>query len=185
MVLRFASQILLNLYFKCLILHWIEYIQRNKDFNGNHNGCVWECQYVFAAVWWMFPLEIMLMISFIFIVNNNEKNAAADSKENGVLFSPIDSEPLPETTVGGNMENLKTSSYWKVSRWQPGCVKTLITGLNIYFANQIRFRSKAVDSGYILYIYKKKLHQKTTNCKLIKLIWCPSRWLPQEVTVEP
>lgn len=41
MVLRFASQILLNRYFKCLILHWIEYIQRNKDFNGNHrNGPV-------------------------------------------------------------------------------------------------------------------------------------------------
>lgn len=153
MVLRFASQILLNLYFKCLILHWIEYIQRNKDFNGNHrNGpaCVWGCQCVFAAVWWMFPPEIML-ISFIFILNNNEKTAAADSKENGVLFSPTDSEPLSETTVGGNMENLKTSSYWKVSRWQSGCVKTLITGLNIYFANQIRFRSKAADSGYILF----------------------------------
>lgn len=41
MVLRFASQILLNLCLKCLILHWIEYIQRNKDFNGNHkNGSV-------------------------------------------------------------------------------------------------------------------------------------------------
>lgn len=46
----------------------------------------------------MFPLEIILMISFIFIMNNNEKTAAADSKENGVLFS--------ETKGGGNMENL-------------------------------------------------------------------------------
>lgn len=31
MVSRFASQKLLNLYFKCLILHLIKYIQRNKD----------------------------------------------------------------------------------------------------------------------------------------------------------
>lgn len=31
MVLRFASQKLLNLYFKCLILHLIKYIQRNKE----------------------------------------------------------------------------------------------------------------------------------------------------------
>lgn len=31
MVLRFASQKLLNLYFKCSILHLIKYIQRNKE----------------------------------------------------------------------------------------------------------------------------------------------------------
>lgn len=31
MVLRFASQKLLNLYFKCLILHLSKYIQRNKE----------------------------------------------------------------------------------------------------------------------------------------------------------
>ena len=31
MVLRFASQKLLNLYFKCLILHLVKYIQRNKQ----------------------------------------------------------------------------------------------------------------------------------------------------------
>lgn len=31
MVLRFASQKLLNLYFRCLILNLIKYIQRNKE----------------------------------------------------------------------------------------------------------------------------------------------------------
>lgn len=56
--------LLARYYFRCLILHWIEYIQRNKDFNGNHrNGpmfvrisVVCDLSFgVFAAVWWMFP----------------------------------------------------------------------------------------------------------------------------------
>lgn len=34
----------------------------------------------------MFHLQMLLPISFIFILNINEKTAAADSKENGVLF---------------------------------------------------------------------------------------------------
>lgn len=40
MVLRFASQKLLNLYFKCLILHLIKYIQRNKEYKEKHSGCL-------------------------------------------------------------------------------------------------------------------------------------------------
>lgn len=35
MVLRFASQKLLNLSFRCLIFHLIRYIQRNKDSKNN------------------------------------------------------------------------------------------------------------------------------------------------------
>lgn len=92
MVLRFASQILLNLYFKCLILHWIEYIQRNKDFNGNHrNGPVFVRMSMLVDV-----LSVAVCLqqrdecflwrcSFIFILNIIEKTVAADSKEM-VLF---------------------------------------------------------------------------------------------------
>lgn len=37
MVLRFASQKLFYLYFKCLILHLMKYIQRNKDSKEKKN----------------------------------------------------------------------------------------------------------------------------------------------------
>lgn len=44
MVLRFASKKLLNLYSKCLILHLIKYIQRNKESKEKCSVSVWVLQ---------------------------------------------------------------------------------------------------------------------------------------------
>lgn len=60
MVLRFASQKLLNLYFKCLVLHLIKYIQRNKESKEKCSGslslitahlCMWTCTFSAVSLW--------------------------------------------------------------------------------------------------------------------------------------
>lgn len=50
MVLRFASQKLLNLYFKCSILHLIKYIQRNKE--SKEKKTQQNAAWLFLWEWW-------------------------------------------------------------------------------------------------------------------------------------